>query len=268
MSDQTINDLSGIDKFDGSFDKEESGCTIFINETVNLIKDLDAGGLYMYLLCRPPSWRVNIKHLTTIFKCGKNKVYRLIDLLISLKLLSRTEIREKGKFKEYRYRIHLRPVSKQIAQSPPVPQKPEAAKPDTVNEDTYKTNILPLENKEDITTTTEVVVVDINSKTLTENEKTKLTESFSANPFESTHIKTVDDFLSAALHSILNREEHITRRQRLHGIIKLVKQRVFEEPALWATKQKKEQSKKPETREEYNARIARYMEENKRNSSR
>jgi len=63
MSDLTSNYFSGIDKFDGSFDQEESGCTIFINQTVNTIKDLAAGGLYMYLLCRPKNWKLNIKHL-------------------------------------------------------------------------------------------------------------------------------------------------------------------------------------------------------------
>jgi len=35
----------------------------------------------------------------------------------------------------------------------PVPEKPETVKPDTENPDTYKTNILPLKIKEEITTT-------------------------------------------------------------------------------------------------------------------
>ena len=133
-------------------------------------------------------------------------------------------------------------------------------------EDTQKTNKIK-DHKDKLTTTTkkDVVVVDILSKTLTETEKIKLSDAFENNPIQSTYIKNLDDFLSAALFSILNREPNITRRQRLHGIINLVNQRVFEEPALWANIQKKEQIKKPETKEEYNARIARYMEENKRN---
>ena len=148
----TYTNKSGIDKFDGSFDKEEFGCTIFINETVNLIKDLDACGLYTYLLCRPPNWKINIKHLTSTLNCGKNKIYRLLDYLIDLKLITRTELREKGRFSSYHYKIHIRPKSAQIVQLTPVPQKPEAVKPEAVFEDTYKTK--NIKNKEYIKTTT------------------------------------------------------------------------------------------------------------------
>lgn len=124
--------------------------------------------------------------------------------------------------------------------------------------------------KKDITTTTEepstptpVVVVNINSKTLTDHEKKKLIQTFENHPIESDNIKTIDGFLNAALYSIINREEGITRQQRLHGIIKLMKNGLFEEPPLWVKEQNKTKSKIPETKEEYEARIKRYMQENK-----
>lgn len=264
MSDKTINDLSGIDKYSGSYDQDELGVTQIPTETIRLLNNFTLLALFTFLASCSSDWKLNAKHLAKHFNCNKDKIYKAIDSLIELNLLTRTQVRDKGKFVRYHYRLHLR----QKVQIAPSPEKPDTVKPDTVKPDTYKTNILPLENKEDITTTTEtVVVVDINSRTLTETEKTKLSDAFLKNPIQSTYIKNLDNFLSASLHSILNREEHITRRQRVHGIIKLVKQRVFEEPALWAKGQKKEEEKRPETREEYNARIARYMEENKQNTS-
>lgn len=264
MSDQTSNNLieNGIDKFDGSFEKEESGVTIFINQTVNLIKDLDAGGLYMYLLCRPPTWKLNIKHLTDLFDCGKNKIYRILDILISLKLLTRIEIRQKGKFQEYKYRIHLRPKTDQKVQVLPVPQKPEAAKPDTVFEDTYKTNILPLKNKEDITTTTEpVVVVKISdSNNLSPQQIKTLQDTYIENPFETKLIKNQDDFIGAVQFSIEKRGQGITIQGRIKGIIKLVKSGLFEDPPEWKGKN----VNKNETEKEKNERIWNLREQERR----
>jgi hypothetical protein len=86
------------------------------------------------------------------------------------------------------------------------------------------------------TTTTEpkpVVVVEILSKTLSEVEQEKLIDVFNSHPLETKNIKNVEDFLSAALFSILNREKNITRGQRLRGIISLMKKKMFEEPPKW-----------------------------------
>lgn len=143
-------DESGIDKFDGSFDQEESGCTIFVNETINLIRNLDAAGFYSYLMCRPSRWKLNVKQLTNHFECNKDKIYKLIDILIELGLLTRTQIRSQGKFVRYHYRVHLRPINKQLDQPLPNPEKPDTVKPDTVNSDTYKTKNVLI--KEDIKT--------------------------------------------------------------------------------------------------------------------
>ncbi|HWW39658.1 hypothetical protein [Pedobacter sp.] len=98
------------------------------------------------------------------------------------------------------------------------------------------------EDIKDITTTTgltskPVVVVD-NSKTLTDHEKFSLSECYEKNPFQSENIKTLEDFLSAALYSLLNREEKFTRQQRLRGILKFVREKQFDEPKGWIKQQR------------------------------
>jgi len=152
MSDHKNNNSldidSGIDKYDGSFEKEESGCTILINKTVQNIKKLEVAGLYLYLMCRPPSWKLNVKHLASYFGCNKDKIYTIIDSLIDAQLLTRTETRHKGKFVSYKYRVHLRPKPKECVQNAPVLEKPDTVKPDTENPDAYKTK--NAQNKEDI----------------------------------------------------------------------------------------------------------------------
>jgi hypothetical protein len=211
MSDLTSNPLSGVDKFDGSFDQEESGCTIVINQTVNSIKDLAAGGLYMYLLCRPKTWNLNIKHLTTLFNCSKDKIYRLIDVLISLKLLTRTEMRQKGKFLHYHYRIHLRNNFNQIEQVLPFPEKPDTVKPDTEKPDAYKTNILPLEIKEVKTTTT--TQTPVSSSFFTKKQKDEFLELKLY-----SDLRTDEKFIEHCQFHIENQKNDMVKHQRIYGL--------------------------------------------------
>ena len=147
----------GVDKFDGSFENEELGCTIIVNETINLIVErcISSAGLYSYLLARPKNWRLNVKHLSTLLKCNKEKIYKIIYTLIDIGVMTRSQSREKGKFARFHYRTHLRPKKTQLVQITPRPEKPDTVKPDTVFPDTYKTNILLLKNKEGIETTTQ-----------------------------------------------------------------------------------------------------------------
>lgn len=136
---------NNIDKFDGSFDKEESGCTILVNETINNIKDFSALGIYTYLLCRPKTWKLNVKHLAALFTCSKDTIYKIIDKLIAMNLLSRSEVRDKGRFVRYHYRVHLRPIIIQpaldIQESVDLTclKSPCPEIPDTVKPDAYKT---------------------------------------------------------------------------------------------------------------------------------
>lgn len=121
------NEICGIDKFEGSFDKEELGVTIILNASINEIRNPEALGLYAYLLARPPSWKLNVKHLCEHFQCGQDRMYRILNLLLEQKFISKKVIREKGKFIKNHYRVHLSRFS-------PHPENPEMDNPGT-----YKT---------------------------------------------------------------------------------------------------------------------------------
>jgi len=136
-----------IEKFSGDFSKEDHGCSILINQTMNNIRDLDAAGMYSYLSCRPKTWKINVKHLMAHFKCGKDKIYSTLTKLIELGLLTVLHKREKGKFTKPFYMLHLQ----QPQGFSPCPEKPDTVQPDTEKPDTYKTK--KLENKESKTTT-------------------------------------------------------------------------------------------------------------------
>ncbi len=107
-----------IEKFKGKFGIDDGGCTIIINETINLIRNGDGAALYVYLVCRPPQWELNITQLMSHFSWGKTKTYNALTYLQELKLLQRVDHREKGRFIHHEYRLKLRPYS-------PLPRKQE-----------------------------------------------------------------------------------------------------------------------------------------------
>lgn len=203
-----------IEKFEGEFEKEESGCSILINSTVNYIKDLDVLGLYCYLSCRPPKWRIHPKHLIKNFNCGKDKIYRLLGDLVSLGLLVVTEVREKGRFKGTKYKLLTKP-------SLPCPDSPCPEKPDTENKDAYKTK--KEKNKEVKTTTTNTI-----QDSPPDNSPT--TESSSYFFKEVVNLKTNSDdrldseFLENVEHHVENNSDMTKPRyQRERMVIKLLK---------------------------------------------
>lgn len=103
-------DSTNIEKFSGRMDKEDSGCTIIVNETIQGIKDLEVCGLYVYLCSRPPNWVICVQEIRNHSGLGKNKVYQLLNKLIELRLLKRTqEKNEKGVFNPFSYRLFLKP---------------------------------------------------------------------------------------------------------------------------------------------------------------
>ncbi len=84
------------------------------------------------------------------------------------------------------------------------------------------------------TTTTETVVVVLNSQKIT----TQLLAAFTANPVETKNIKNETDFLYACEYSIIHRNdgnngEPLDENERVRGIIKLVKLGTFEDPKGW-----------------------------------
>jgi hypothetical protein len=154
------NSIYGIDKFEGSFDKEELGVTIIPNTSINDIRNLDSLGLYIYLLARPPGWKLNVKQLKEHFECGKEKIYKNLKWLLSNGFITCSVPRTKGRFDKPHYRVHLNPKKPvdlvDLVASQPVVDlvdlvdlnrenpyvmgvSPYPEKPDAVKRDTYKT---------------------------------------------------------------------------------------------------------------------------------
>lgn len=125
----------GIDKFEGSFDKEELGVTIIPNKSINEIRNPESLGMYIYLLARPTGWKLNVEQLADHFQCGDDKIYRMLNYLLAENFICKTVKREKGKFVKHHYRVHLSRFS-------PLPEKPELVEPELANTDAYKTKKL------------------------------------------------------------------------------------------------------------------------------
>jgi len=150
----------GIEKFDGTFDKEEFGVTIIPNKSMNSIRSTDALGVYCFLLGRPKGWKPNINHLKEHFQCTKEKIYKSLAFLIDNGFISRTHVKDKGRFVKTHYRVHLnRPneSTDHLVDKPAIPQadtddsphagNPGSGNPDSGNPDAYKTKSVL--NKED-----------------------------------------------------------------------------------------------------------------------
>ena len=163
----------GIEKFEGSFEKEELGVTIIPNSSISDIKNPEALGLYIYLLSRPSGWQLKSKQLCSHFNICKDKLYRLLNFLLSEGYITCVKKRLKGKFSTPIYRVHLHkstsplnPVDFEIDQPEtpvvtgfePYPEKPDTVKPDTVNQDAYKTY-----NIKNINTKSKNTLVDLKS---------------------------------------------------------------------------------------------------------
>ena len=132
------NEISGIEKYEGSFEQDDLGVTQIPTETILSIKNLTLLGFYTYLASRPKDWKLNAKHLASHFDCNKEKIYKIIDALMEMGFLKRTQIRNKGMFVRYHYRLYLR----QIVHAEPCLEKPYTVKPDTEKPDAYKTKSL------------------------------------------------------------------------------------------------------------------------------
>ena len=134
-----MRECENIEKFEGLFENEARGCTIVINETIQTMTNFDLIGLYTFLATMPPNWRINPQHLLKHFKCSKDKIYRLLNELISERLLSVRENRISGRFNQLIYKLHLHryepcPENKDTVKSP----CPDLPCPE--NKDTYITN--------------------------------------------------------------------------------------------------------------------------------
>lgn len=178
------NPLNGIDKFSGSFKKVTMGGTVMLNYPIHLIlsgpRGADVLGAYTYLCSLSPDWELNIKHFSKMMGWNKDKGYKVIKILIGHKLITKTDLKEKGKYGESCYRVHFQPTDpitlepipyeiydnvaylkpknqlenfSKIQHILPDPVQPDTGKPDTeipytVKTDTYITNINNINNKE------------------------------------------------------------------------------------------------------------------------
>ena len=146
-----------IEKFSGKFTSEANGCTVLVNSTIQNIDDLHVLGLYTYLCSKPDSWQPNYKELMTHFHLTKTTTYKYLNKMISLGLMSKKEVREKGRFAYVHYFVHLHPIgvvskkdeSESLINSDvsPFPKKWDPVQPETVIPETYKTK-KDLENKD------------------------------------------------------------------------------------------------------------------------
>lgn len=219
-----INDCNNssqyIEKFSGDFGKEDHGCSILINQTMNNIRDLDAAGMYGYLSCRPVTWKINAKHLKEHFKCGKDKIYSTLNKLIELGLLTVHHKRDKGKFTKPFYMLHTKPITVASIDSSPRPDLPDTVQPDTENTDTYKTK--SVENKEVKTTTTSIFSEETDKQLLSLREK-------HLPPDE----RDDEEFLKQCKWHVDNGSSKYNQGQRIAGIKKLLSNGYFETPASY-----------------------------------
>jgi DNA-binding transcriptional regulator GbsR (MarR family) len=135
-----------IDKFEGSMSKEESGCTIVINQTMQSISDPYVLAIYAYLITKPSNWRINITEIRNHFGFCKDKTYSVINKLIDIGLLENEKTRENGKFSRTNYKLLLKPLAS--TELPPCPVLRDTVLRDTVKQDAYKTKKDLIQNKD------------------------------------------------------------------------------------------------------------------------
>lgn len=266
MTSKANNATCGIEKYIGTFEQDDLGVTQIPTETIRILRNITDLALYTFLASCSKDWKLNAKHLAAHFQCNKEKIYKSIDSLIGMGLLSRTITRDAGKFAKYHYRLHLR----QIAQAAPFPEKPDTVKPDTVFPDTYKTNNLPLENKENITTT-KVSSSIFTDKTINQILKYKLT----------TDTRTDTAFIQHAEHHIThNSDKTLSQYQRTRGLLKILcsvkgvnelfNSKGFIDPETKRIKQERanqaEQARQKAQDEQHAKRMAEYNKVTKRNA--
>lgn len=142
--------IMAIEKFKGRFTNEANGCTTLVNETIQNISDLMVLGLYTYLCTKPDTWEPNYKEIMSHFKLTKTTTYKYLNKMLDLGLMSKVEVREKGRFAYVHYFVHLRfmtpfPKKWEAVKAPlnielsPFPKKWDPVPPETVIPETYIT---------------------------------------------------------------------------------------------------------------------------------
>jgi hypothetical protein len=229
-----------IEKFEGSFSTEQGGCSIFINSTINFITEGFALGIYTYLMCRPEGWMLNAKQLAAHFGCNKDKIYKSLNFLKDLGLLTSSPIREKGKFLKLHYMVHLHPQNQPESQlnkeiSPRL-EKPDVVKPDVEKADAYKTkNIQNKDNKKTTTTNEDQKIDDLSSSSdfiINEKADSKLLQLRDEYLPDDVFDRNDREFLKQCSHHLDNGDKtRFNFSRRFKGLESIIKAGFFETPA-------------------------------------
>jgi len=163
-----------VEKFTGSFSKEDGGVTIAVNSTIQSIRNTDALAIYSYLLTKPSTWEVNIEEIKSHFGLSRDKARRAMNNLIDLNLLKRFQLKSGGMFQGNHYVLYLRPHA-------PLDDSPETENPAPVKPSLYKTKITSLENKDnnnvsDLEKITEKQIIEAYHEVLPDNPKIKVAD--------------------------------------------------------------------------------------------
>ena len=118
-----------IEKFRGDFKTVDGGCTVNHTKTIQNIRNPINLAVYVYLSSKPEEWQANVKDIMAHFAIGRDRVYKALNDLCMMKLLSRVETRSKGQFLEYQYYLHLSPLPENQEMVQPLPEKPLPEKP-------------------------------------------------------------------------------------------------------------------------------------------
>lgn len=100
----------------------------------------DSLGVLCYLLGKPNDWQVMLGDLMRRFKCGKDKIQRVMRELIEAGYIHREQDREGGMFGQTRYVVYDDPDSPQRENPATVPQPdlPQPVNPPLLNTESNK----------------------------------------------------------------------------------------------------------------------------------
>jgi hypothetical protein len=115
----------------------------------------EARGVLAYILVKPDTWQIQINDLRRAGSTGRDKVYRILNELISFGYVIRTtERRRDGTMGQIIYHVYENPqvversTPDELVSNQPLPEKPDTVQPDTVQPYPENTD---LSNKEETT---------------------------------------------------------------------------------------------------------------------
>lgn len=232
--------------------------SIIINQTMNLIKDPAALGIYMYLISKPEDWDIQETDLMRRFNKGRDFIRGRLKELKDVGLLKTTSTRnDKGHIIGWTTMLysHLpieastednpNPTSqtkikneKKIKETPQpnnqITENPESGENQILDKPPYTNNRLSLVKKETTTTKQEVVVV---SETIDQDLIELRNECMPNDEREP------EEFVKQCKwHLDSGDKNNYTFSQRLAGLKRLIRNKTFETPATYPKPKKQAQN--------------------------